>query len=94
MNDVLEKFAVLANKLDTKGLIDEANEIDNLISMIVEAGIRAPKYWFDERMADVKKQYPDYNKERLMEIVGGIWNKLSKKEQEKIRREHGPRGHK
>jgi hypothetical protein len=51
---------------------------------------QAPKKWRDEKVAEIKKENPSYNKAQVSKTVGDIWdNKLSDAERRKIYRQHG-----
>jgi hypothetical protein len=56
-------------------------------SKVVEAKERPPKKWWDDRVSDAKKQYPDYSDERISQIVGGIWQNYDEATRKKLRAE-------
>jgi hypothetical protein len=88
----------VADALDKTGFVGVAGAIDETLRKLASARPavtaaakdRPPKKWWDKVMKDTKadKKYKGYSKERLSEIVGGIWQKLSDKEKEKTRREY------
>jgi len=53
-------------------------------------GPKPPKEWWDFMMGEVKKNedYKGFDKERLSEIVGGIWWGYKKKTREKLEKEY------
>ena len=53
-------------------------------------GPKPPKGWWDFMMGEVKKNedYKGFDKERLSEIVGGIWWGYKKKTREKLDKEY------
>lgn len=89
----------VADALDKAGFVGVAGALDETLQklaaqrpFVVRAAAkdRPPKKWFDKVMEDTKKEkkYKGYGKDRLGEIVGGIWQKFSDKEKAKIRREY------
>ncbi len=51
---------------------------------------KAPKKWWDEQAAKIKKKNPDYSAKRVSEIVGDIWdNELSDAKRSEIYKRHG-----
>ena len=51
---------------------------------------KAPKKWWDEQVAKIKKKNPDYSSKRVSEIVGDIWdNELSDAKRREIYKRHG-----
>lgn len=86
----LDDLISTANYLDETGMVEAANVIDGLLKKA--KFVKPPKKWFDEMVERTKKnkKYKDFSKERIDEVVAGIWKNYSEKEQEKIRKTHGP----
>jgi len=87
----------IADALDVAGFVGVAGAIDETLQKLAAvrpvtaaAKDRPPKKWWDKVMKETKaeKKYKGFGADRLSEIVGGIWKKLSDKEKEKVRREH------
>ena len=102
--DLLERLTKLANELDAKGLFEEADQIDLLITEAAkkkdfhahkEKGVKklvhkAPKEWFKEELAKVMKGNPSYSKERADRVVADIWDhKLSDAKRQEIYKRYG-----
>lgn len=50
--------------------------------------VRPPKLWFAHMKRRVAKEYPQYGKKRIGQIVGGIWTRMSTASKKKIIRKY------
>jgi len=51
-------------------------------------GVKPPKKWWDKTKRSTEKEYPNYGKQRVARIVGGIWSKSSVPTKKKIVKEY------
>lgn len=55
-----------------------------LRALSIGKGVRPPKKWFDIMKRRSSKTYPRFGKKRIVQIVGGMWSKMSTATKKKV----------